>query len=324
MTYRWKLRIEMMKRSGMLAAALAAAALAASVSLADAATITIVKSRPLPAYDAAQQGFASVVGGQARITSFSLTGDPAVARRVVAQIRSNPPNIVVALGTEAAGQVGAALSGIPVVFAMVVDPVQSGLVGNPSRPGGNMTGVTLAVPASEVLAALHQAAPEVRRVGIIYDPAQSQRAVREVTDAARDLGLQAVTRVVRSASDVPRAADDLRGKVDALYAQVDGTVYSSQSAKFILLFALRNGIPVVGFSANLVEAGALLAVYPDYVDVGRQAGYIALRILAGENPGTIGVAAPRKALVAINLSVERTLGLRIPQSLRKTADKVFK
>jgi len=304
--------------------ALVTAALAASVALADAATIAVVKSRALPAYDAAQQGFTNIVGSQARVTSFALTGDSAVARRAIAQIRANPPEVVLVLGTEAASQIGSALSPIPVVFAMVVDPVQSGLLGNAARPGGNMTGVTLAVPASEVLQALRRAVPAVRRVGIIYDPAQSQRVVREMAETARNLGLRIVTRTVRSAADVPQAAEDLRGKIDALYAQLDGTVYSAQSAKFVLLFALRNGIPVVGFSANLVEAGALLAVYPDYADVGRQAGYIALRILSGEAVGSIAVAAPRKSLVAINLSVERTLGVRIPQSLRQSADKVFR
>lgn len=305
-------------------AVIAAAALAASVALADAATIAVVKSRALPAYDAALEGFTSVVGGQARVTSFSLTGDDALARRVVAQIRANPPDVVLVLGTEAASRVGAALSPLPVVFAMIVDPVQSGLVENLARPGGNMTGVTLAVPAAEVMQTLRHALPDAHGVGIIYDPAQSQRAVREVAEAARDVGLQTVTRTVRSASDVPRAAEDLRAKIDALYAPLDGTVYSSQSAKFILLFALRNDIPVVGFSANLAEAGALLAVYPDYTDVGRQAGYIALRILSGEAVGNIAVAAPRKCLVAVNLRVARTLGVSIPQSLCKSADKVFR
>jgi putative ABC transport system substrate-binding protein len=286
----------------------------------------VVRSQALPAYDAAQQGFMSVIGSQAegRTASYTLSGDAAGASRLVSQIRSGSPDVVLALGTEAARQVGAALGNIPVVFAMVVDPVQSGVVSNLGRPGGNMTGVMLAVPPSESLQALKRALPQVRRVGVIYDPAQSQRAVREMIEAARALGLQVATRAVRSAAEVPRAAEELRGNIDALYAPVDGTVYSSQSAKFLLLFALRSGIPVVGFSANLVEAGALLALYPDYVDIGRQAGSMALRILSGEPAGNIAVASPRKLLLAINLSVERTLGLTIPQSLRKTADKVFK
>jgi len=309
-----------------LGAIIAATALAAAAPSAAGARIVVVKSRALAAYDAAEQGFMSVVGSQAegRTASYTLSGDAAAAGRLVSQIRSSPPDVVLALGTEAARQVGGALGSIPVVFAMVVDPVQSGVVSNLGHPGGNMTGVMLAVPPSESLQALKRAVPQARRVGVIYDPAQSQRAVREMTDAARGLGLQVASRAVRSAAEVPRAAEELRGNIDALYAPVDGTVYSSQSAKFILLFALRSGIPVMGFSANLVEAGALLALYPDYVDVGRQAGHMALRILSGEAAGNIAVASPRKLLLAINLSVERTLGVTIPQSLRKTADKVFK
>lgn len=301
-----------------------AAVVAVSMTCAGAASVVIVKSRALPAYDAAQQGFASVIGSQPRQVCYSLTGEGAVTRRVIAQIKSERPDVVLALGTEAATQVGMQLGSIPAVFAMVVDPVQSGLVSNPARPGGNMTGVTLAVPASETIQALRRALPNARRVGAIYDPTQSQRLVHEMGDAARSVGLQVTSRVVRSAAEVPRAAEELRGKVDALYAQVDATVYSPQSAKFVLLFALRNRIPVVGFSANLAEAGALLAVYPDYTDVGRQAGYLAQRILAGEAAGSIAVAAPRKALLAINLSVERTLGLTVPASVRQSADKVFR
>jgi putative ABC transport system substrate-binding protein len=305
-----------------LFAIITAAIICICSACADAASVVIVMSRPLPAYDAAQQGFASVVGGQSRC--YVLTGEAAVTRRVMAQIRSERPDLVLALGTEAATQVVTQLGGTPAVFAMVVDPVQSGLISNPSRPGGNMTGVTLAVPASETIEALRRALPGARRVGVIYDPAQSQRLVGEMSDAARSAGLQVTSRAVHSAAEVPRAAEELRGRVDVLYAQVDATVYSPQSARFVLLFALRNRIPVIGFSANLAEAGALLAVYPDYGDVGRQAGYLAQRILGGEAPGSIAVAAPRRALLAINLNVERTLGLTLSSSVRRSADKVFR
>ena len=314
----------MTNRFRLLITAIAAAALGASLTWASAANVAIVKSRALPAYDAAQQGFVSILGSQARPAYYALTGDPAVTRRVMSQIKSSAPDLVFALGTEAADQVKAALGGVPAVFAMIVDPMQSGLVSSLSRPGGSMTGVSLAIAPSHTLDVVRRALPEVKRIGIIYDPGQSQRSVREMTDTARAVGLQIVTRSVRSASEVPRAAEEMRSLIDCLYAPVDGTVYSPQSAKFLLLFALRNGIPVVGFSANLVEAGALLALYPDYADVGRQAGYLALRVLAGESPGSVAVAPPRKALLAINLSVERTLGLRMPQSVRKAADRVFK
>lgn len=312
-----------MKRS-RLGALIAAALVTASASWAAPARIVVVRSRPLSAYDAAQQGFLSTVGQVQVHATYALTGDPQVTRRVISQIKGSPPDLVLALGTEAAAEVGSALGGIPVVFAMVVDPVQSRLLSSPARPGGSMTGVTLAVPPSEVLRALKRALPGAKSVGVIYDPAQSQRAVQELTDAARGLGLRVVTRSVGSAAEVPRAAEDLRGKMDVLYAPVDSTVYSPQSAKFVLLFALRSGIPVVGFSANLVEAGALLAVYPDYADVGRQAGSMARRILSGEAAGGIPVSAPRQARLAINLSVARTLGVSIPQTVKKSADLVFK
>jgi putative ABC transport system substrate-binding protein len=305
--------------------ALAAAVVVAPCAWAEPARVVVVKSRALPAYDAAEQGFTSVVASQGQVSAkeYVLSGDPAVTRQVVAQITSNPPDVVLALGTEAAQQVGKAVGNIPVVFAIVVDPVQSDLLSNPSRPGGNMTGVSLLIPAADTLGALQRAAPHAKRIGIIYDPSNSQRSVKEMTDAARAAGLQVVARPVRSASEVPRAAEELRGKIDALYAPVDGTVYSPQSARHVLLFAVRNAIPVAGFSSNLVAAGALLALYPDYTDIGRQAGYIALRVLLGEAPGRIPVAAPRKSLLALNLNVARTLGLTIPSALRDSADKVY-
>lgn len=305
--------------------ALAAAVVVAPCAWAEPARVVVVKSRALPAYDAAEQGFTSVVASQGQVSAkeYVLSGDPAVTRQVVAQITSNPPDVVLALGTEAAQQVGKAVGNIPVVFAVVVDPVQSDLLSNPSHPGGNMTGVSLLIPAADTLGALQRAAPHAKRIGIIYDPSNSQRSVKEMTDAARAAGMQVVARPVRSASEVPRAAEELRGKIDALYAPVDGTVYSPQSARHVLLFAVRNAIPVAGFSSNLVAAGALLALYPDYTDIGRQAGYIALRVLLGEAPGRIPVAAPRKSLLALNLNVARTLGLTIPSALRDSADKVY-
>ncbi|HUT74538.1 MAG TPA: ABC transporter substrate-binding protein [Armatimonadota bacterium] len=312
----------------VLRCALAAAALVLTVSESWAAStrVAVVKSRALSGYDAAEQGFMSVIGAQTQVsvTRYSLSANSTAARQVAAQIKANPPQVVLVLGTEAAQQVGKAVGDIPVVFAMVVDPVQSKLMDNPGRPGGNMTGVHLEIPASETLQALRRVVPTVRIVGVIYDPSNSEPEVDEITAGARSVGLRVVAQAVRSAAEVPAAAGKLRGKVDAIYAPIDTTVYSPQSAKYVLLFAVRNGLPVAGFSPNLVQAGALLALYPDYTDIGRQAGYLALRIISGEAPGRIPVVGPRKSLLALNLSVARALGLTVPETLRRSADKVFK
>jgi ABC-type uncharacterized transport system substrate-binding protein len=102
----------------------------------------------------------------------------------------------------------------------------------------------------------------------------------------------------------------LRGQVDFVVCPPDGTLYNSTTVRPLILASLENRLPVIGFSESFVRSGAVAAVYPDYFDVGAQAGELARNYLAGASlPAN---EKPRKLKVAANPRVARLLGLRIP------------
>jgi len=91
--------------------------------------------------------------------------------------------------------------------------------------------------------------------------------------------------------------------VELIWATVDATVYGSQSARYVLQYALRNNIPVMGFSENMVEAGALFAAYPDFASMGAQGAGLVVRVLSGEPAGSIPAVSPREVATCVNTRV---------------------
>jgi len=272
-------------------------------------TVAVVLSRDLPAYQAARNGFAATI--KERQPGLKLHYlDASQTRSLAAVVKAKGANLVFAIGTEAAQALKSC--GLPMVFVMVVDPAQAGL-------SGNCTGVTLKVPVSEQFRLIKATLPKAREVGVLYNPARSGSIVREGQAAAASYGLHLRCIEVASESDLPRAAEKVKG-VNLIWATLDATVYGSHSAKYVLQFALRNSIPVMGFSPNIVEAGALFAAYPDFTDIGRQGAGLVLRVLSGEPAGAIPVAAPSRVATAVNLRVAESLHISLPAAFTRQAD----
>lgn len=297
----------------LLRAAVVVLCLLALGSAARAEGVAVVTSRDLPAYEQARAGFAAAMshrGVKLHFFNLAETSPTALAQAM----RSRGATAVFAIGTEAAQ--AALRSNLPVVFSMVVDHRQAGLT-------GNCTGVILKLPVADQFKVLKAALPKAKDVGVLYNPARSGAVVREAQAAAPAFGLRLHPVEVTSESALPRAVEKMRG-MDVIWATVDSTVYASQPAKFILQFALRNGIPVMGFSANMVEAGALFAAYPDFTDIGRQGAVLVGRVLSGESAGAIPVADPGKVATAVNTRVADSLpGVSLPAAFRKQADQRY-
>jgi putative ABC transport system substrate-binding protein len=128
---------------------------------------------------------------------------------------------VIVTGGNAVSAVRQATSTIPIIFALAVDPVGSGFVNSLSRPGGNVTGLSLQGPdlAAKRLELLRELAPGRRRLAILvnvgYPAAREELA--QVQTAARALGLEAAVLEIRRAEDITPALDGIKGRADALY-----------------------------------------------------------------------------------------------------------
>jgi putative ABC transport system substrate-binding protein len=148
----------------------------------------------------------------------------------------------------------------------------------------------------------------VSKIGVLYDPNNLTKFVRQAADAARPLGLELVTREVRAPREVPGALLRLRGEIDAFWMLPDPSVVSPETMEFFVLFSGENRIPLVTFSRKYVDMGALLALEVDPFDMGMQAGEMANRLLQGTDIRVIPRVDARKIVQWVNPSVARRLG----------------
>jgi len=214
---------------------------------------------------------------------------------------------------------------IPIVSAVMGDPVGNDLVANLARPGGNITGLSIQTPdiAGKRLELLREIVPGLRRVafmGNIDNPIVPQE-LREVQVAAGTLGLEIVTVQIRRTQDIVPAFEALKHGVEAVYLASEGLVDANRLRVNIL--ALGPRLPTMWSTRELVEAGGLLAYGPSFPDLYRRAGDLVDKILRGVKPGDIPVEQPTKFDLVVNLIVAKALGLEVPATLLARADEVI-
>lgn len=239
------------------------------------------------------------------------------------------PDVIVThstAGTRAAKQ---ATTTIPIVIATAGDPVRSKLVASLSRPGGNVTG--LSIREAEVfvkrLEFLKQIAPWTSRIAYlrvsgIQTPQVVESQEKEENAVAGSLGLDLKRLTVRGANDLPRAFS-LMASQDVHAVIVQNTSVLTRHADTIARLALQNSLPTVG-APLFVEAGGLLAYGPSVEDMYRRAATYVDKILKGTRPGELPVEQATKFELIVNLETARALGLTLPPALLARADRLIK
>jgi putative tryptophan/tyrosine transport system substrate-binding protein len=246
-----------------------------------------------------------------------------VAEIAAAFVRQNVDVIVTYGGAVATlKQVTAAT---PIVFAIAVDPVGSGMVASLSHPGGNVTG--LSVEQSDIagkrLQLLREVVPGLRRLAIMYD-AGYPAALRENDEAqaaARTFGLGVAPHGIRRAEDIAPAFEAIKSQADAVYVAVDAVVNANRTQ--IATLALNARLPTSFNESGCVQAGGLMSYGPNFSDLFRRAGEIVDKILRGAKPADIPVEQPTKFEFVINMKTAKALGLTVPYSMQLLADGVI-
>jgi putative tryptophan/tyrosine transport system substrate-binding protein len=214
---------------------------------------------------------------------------------------------------------------IPIVFAVAIDPVGSGLVASLGKPGGNVTG--LSIQANELagkrLELLREVVPQLRRLAIMFNADNTQPVLEmgETQADARRLGLEITPIAIRRADDIAPAFQDLRTKADAVYVAVDQLIVANRAR--ILTFALDERLPTIFSERDFVKAGALMSYGPSYSDLFWHSADYVDKILHGTKPGDIPVEQPTKFELVINLTTAKTLGLTVPKPFLVRADEVI-
>ena len=218
-----------------------------------------------------------------------------------------------------------ATSIIPIVFAVAVDPLGSGLVASLGRPGGNVTGLSLQQTdlVGKRLELLREIVPGFRRLALMANLSYPAAVLEmhEVQALAGTLNLDAVTLEIRLAKDIAPAFDTLKGRVDVLYIVVDPLVFVNRISLNTLAIAAR--LPTIYGRREYVEAGGLMSYGPNFPALYRRAAEIVDKMLSGTKPADIPVEQPTKFDLIINLTTAKALGLDVPPMLLARADEVI-
>jgi putative ABC transport system substrate-binding protein len=219
----------------------------------------------------------------------------------------------------------AASAAIPIVFTIGGDPIRFGLVKSYSRPGANVTGISLISSAigSKRVELLHELAPKVM-IALLMNPdnPNAEAEQRDAQEAARILGHQTLVLNVRNKSDFDAVFETfIRARAGALFVATDPMLLSQRDV--LVEFAARRRIPAIYFVREFATAGGLLSYGASIRNMYREAGIYIGRILKGAKPADLPVLQPTLIEFVVNLKTAKALGLSVPQSLLLRADEVI-
>jgi putative ABC transport system substrate-binding protein len=274
------------------------------------------------AYRQALRGFKAALKGHRVVAELNMEGDAQKGPKLMAEIRTRvKADLVFAVGIWALQSATEPPASLPVVYAMVLNP--------PSLlpPGAkHVTGASMNVPVEQTLRIVKQLGPQIRRIGVVYDPGKTGYLVRRAEAVAREERLQIVAKEVRSAREALAALEALQDEgVDVLWILPDETNLAEPMLQQMLLVSYRKKIPLLGLSENHAQRGALLSLsFASSEDIGRQAGELANAILAGKPPADVPYTTARQVQLTVNLKAAQKLGMTIPEGLLASASNVIR
>ena len=269
-----------------------------------------------------------VDGRNIRIEQRWTGGDAERLRAYTAELVASAPDVIVANPTPSVAALKQATRTIPIVFALVSDPISSGLVESWAQPGGNITGFTNfeSSMAGKWLEALKQMAPRVRQIALVFNPETAAGGgtifLHPTQEAAAPLGLTVKPAPVRSAAEIAELADpSASGGTTGLLVVPD--IFTTNHRDEIIALAARQRLPALYPFRFFAASGGLMSYGIDTLDVFRRAASYVDRILKGAKVGELPVQGPAKFELAINMRTANSLGLTVPPSLLALADEVI-
>jgi ABC-type uncharacterized transport system substrate-binding protein len=242
------------------------------------------------------------------------------------EVASSAPDVVVATNHATIKALRQANSSVPIVFVLVANVVESGLVESQARPGRNITGFTNFEPAiaGKWLEVLKEAAPQIRRAVAVFSAETSLYglSVPYIEAAGALLGVRLTAAPVRNAADIEQTIDALAREPDSGLIVMPGPL-ASVNRGLVLRLTSQHRLPAIYPYRTYSEAGGLISYGIDVRDLFRRSGSYVDRVLRGENAGDLPIQAPTKYELVINLKTARALGLEVPPMLLARADEVI-
>jgi putative ABC transport system substrate-binding protein len=276
----------------------------------------------------ALQEFGWTEGRNIRIETRWAAADVDRMNAFAKELVSLRPDVIVGQTTPVVAALQRETKTIPIVFAVVADPVGSGFVASLPRPGGNITGF-INIEASlsgKWIETLKDIVPSLARAVLMFNPdtAPVSYYLEPFEAAARSSAVEPIAGPVHTIADIEHLFASLGDKPDTGLVLLPD-IFTGQRSNLNLIVSLAASyhVPTVYPYRYMVAAGGLISYGVDPVDLFRRAPTYVDRILKGANPADLPVQLPTKFEMAINLKTAKSLGLDIPATLLARADEVI-
>lgn len=266
--------------------------------------ILVVQSIKIPPYEEALNGFLSLPNPGIKRLVLSKLQTP----DLIQHIKKAKPPLILAIGRDALLNLKE-IKDIPIVYIMVLTP-QSILTHNE-----NFYGISMNILPEEQLKIFTKAIPGLNNIGMVYDPDNTGEVANKAIEAAGKRNIRLIARKASKAYDVPRIIRKMTDEIEAFWMLPDITIMTSETIEFLLIISMEKRIPILTFSDKYTEMGALMSIAVDPYDMGKQAGEIAQKILAGNAKGEENRIFARKAVIALNRKIAEKLGIDLNQEL---------
>jgi putative ABC transport system substrate-binding protein len=260
-------------------------------------------------------------------TRWWIPADPESTHRFAKELVTLRPNVIFSQTTSTTAALLRETRTIPIVFAIVADPIGSGFVASLAHPSGNTTGFVVMEGSfgGKWLEFLKEIAPRVVRVAVLFNPATATYAeywLNPLKAAAPSFGLEMAVAPIHDASELEAViAAEAREPNSGLFVLPDPFTIAHRVE--VTSLAARYRLPAVYAFRYFAEAGGLLSYGNDQNDNFRRAAIYTDRILKGDKPSELPVQAPVNFELVINLKTAKALGLDVPLFLQQLADKVI-
>jgi putative ABC transport system substrate-binding protein len=267
-------------------------------------------------------------GGNLRVDYRFSGGDSQKLQAYAKELVALNPDVIFTRSTPATAALFKDTRSIPIVFAVVSDPIGEGFVASLARPGGNVTGFTNAEETltGKWLSLLKQVAPALGRLGFIFDPKMAPLGGAYYTGliktAASSYSVIPLAMPVHDAGDIERSIDDFARSPDGGLVVLPDATTNIHRAEIIAL-AARNRLPAIYAFHNLAKEGGLMSYGVDVPHLFQNAATYIDRILKGDKPSDLPVQLPEKFELVINMKTAASLGIAVPQNLIVAADNLI-
>ena len=238
------------------------------------------------------------------------------AKTLLDTVQTKPVDMLLTLGSVATQAALKQITQTPIIAGMIS---QSALL----QRAQNATGVVLELPPDVQFEWLQRLLPHSQTIGVLFNKAENQHTIQTAQQTAMTRSLSLLSYAIETPQELPDALKMLTERADVMWGIPDTVALSRHTAKSLLLFSYRNRIPLIGLSTPWAKAGALYALDRDYIDLGKQCGEMAAKILHGTPIHEIPLESPRKVIYAVNLKIAQHMKISLPPALIEGADHVF-